>query len=86
MKPSMKRHIPLLSSSCCGRALIFVLLFIAPRMLQAVAELRQSGSNTLVVVSDDDYPPYIFRDANGKVRGIIPDQWSLWEQKTGVRV
>lgn len=82
----MKRHIPLLSSSCCGRALIFVLLIIAPRMLQAVAELRQSGSNTLVVVSDDDYPPYIFRDANGKVRGIIPDQWSLWEQKTGVRV
>ncbi|GEM_PF-453457 len=86
MKPSMKRHISLLSSFCCGQTLIFVLLIIAPRILHAVAEPQQSGSNTLVVVSDDDYPPYIFRDANGKVRGIIPDQWSLWEQKTGVRI
>jgi len=41
---------------------------------------------TLGVVSDDNYPPYIFRDASGKLRGILPDQWALWEQKTGVKV
>jgi two-component system cell cycle sensor histidine kinase/response regulator CckA len=40
----------------------------------------------LVVVSDDNYPPYIFRDASGEVRGILPDQWALWEKKTGVKV
>ena len=41
---------------------------------------------TLTVVSDDQYPPYIFRDAAGTLRGIIPDQWALWEKKTHVKV
>ncbi len=40
----------------------------------------------LVVVTDDNYPPYVFRDANGNIRGILPDQWALWEQKTGLAV
>jgi ABC-type amino acid transport substrate-binding protein len=38
------------------------------------------------VVTDDNYPPYVFRDANGNIRGILPDQWALWEQKTGLAV
>jgi PAS domain S-box-containing protein len=37
-------------------------------------------------VSDDNYPPYIFRDDDGVLRGILPDEWALWEAKTGVRV
>ena len=40
----------------------------------------------ITVVSDDNYPPYIFRDAHGELRGILPDQWALWEKKTGVKV
>ena len=40
----------------------------------------------ITVVSDDNYPPYIFRDAHGELRGILPDQWTLWEKKTGVKV
>ena len=40
----------------------------------------------ITVVSDDNYPPYIFRDADGVLRGILPDQWKLWEARTGVRV
>lgn len=38
------------------------------------------------VVSDNSYPPYIFRDANGETQGIIKDLWALWEQRTGVKV
>lgn len=41
---------------------------------------------TLTVVSDDNYPPYIFRDAQGNLQGILPDEWRLWEEKTGIRV
>ncbi|MFA5205417.1 MAG: transporter substrate-binding domain-containing protein [Lentisphaeria bacterium] len=45
-----------------------------------------AGRPALVVVCDDNYPPYVFRDATGTVRGILPDQWALWERKTGVTV
>ena len=35
---------------------------------------------------DDNYPPYVFRDAEGQLGGILVDQWALWEKKTGVKV
>ena len=38
------------------------------------------------VVTDDNYPPYVFRDAAGTLRGIVPDSWERWTATTGVRV
>lgn len=38
------------------------------------------------VVCDDNYPPYSFRGSDGKVQGIIPDQWKEWELVTGIAV
>ena len=35
---------------------------------------------------DDNYPPYVFRDNEGQLGGILVDQWALWEKKTGVKV
>lgn len=40
----------------------------------------------ITVLSDDNYPPYIFRDRSGNLQGIIVDQWKLWSRKTGVDV
>jgi len=64
-----------------------------PALLLGAALALAGGSaaadqlpRSITVVSDDNYPPYIFRDATGDLRGIIPDQWDLWEKKTGVRV
>jgi len=37
----------------------------------------------LRVVLDDNYPPYIFRDSDGRLQGILVDQWTLWEKRTG---
>lgn len=37
------------------------------------------------VVMDDNYPPFVFRDATGSLRGILIDQWRLWERKSGIR-
>jgi len=41
---------------------------------------------TLTVVVDDNYPPYVFRDASGTLTGYLVDLWRLWEEKTGVQV
>jgi PAS domain S-box-containing protein len=35
---------------------------------------------------DDDYPPFVFKDAEGHLKGILPDEWHLWAQKTGIHV
>ena len=51
----------------------------------AHADVR-AGQAPLVVTLDDNYPPYVFRDSAGELRGILPDQWALWAQKTGVPV
>jgi diguanylate cyclase (GGDEF)-like protein/PAS domain S-box-containing protein len=41
---------------------------------------------TLTVVLDDNYPPYIFRDDQGRLQGILKDRWTLWSQRTGIPV
>lgn len=40
----------------------------------------------LRVVSDNNYPPYLFVDSHGKPEGYLVDLWRLWESKTGVPV
>jgi len=38
------------------------------------------------VVLDDNYPPYVFRDEEGNLQGILVDEWALFGRRTGVRV
>jgi len=40
----------------------------------------------ITVVLDDNYPPYIFRDASGQLQGILKDTWQLWQARTGITV
>ena len=40
----------------------------------------------LVVVTDDSYPPFLFRTDAGKLQGIILDKWQLWSERTGIPV
>jgi len=40
----------------------------------------------LIVVSDDSYPPYLFRTESGRLEGILVDKWALWSGRTGVPV
>ncbi len=81
----MKRHIhhPVL---IWKKSLVFLLLLVVAGLPGVVCGQEPPRRAPLVVVSDDNYPPYLFRDASGKVRGILTDQWALWEQKTGVKV
>jgi two-component sensor histidine kinase/ABC-type amino acid transport substrate-binding protein len=41
---------------------------------------------TIIVATDDDYPPYSFKDKAGRLEGIVPDQWAAWSRATGVKV
>jgi signal transduction histidine kinase len=45
-----------------------------------------SPPKQLVVVTDDSYPPYLFRTGGGQLQGIIKDKWELWSRKTGIPV
>jgi two-component sensor histidine kinase/ABC-type amino acid transport substrate-binding protein len=40
----------------------------------------------LVVVCDNNYPPYAFSGANGNLEGIVPDSWAAWSKATGIEV
>ncbi len=46
----------------------------------------QEALKEIVVVLDDNYPPYTFRDSKGHLQGILVDDWRLWQEKTGIRV
>jgi two-component system, cell cycle sensor histidine kinase and response regulator CckA len=52
------------------------------------AQTSQSEARlkSITVVTDDNYPPFIFRDSSGEVQGILKDSWALWEAHTGISV
>jgi len=45
-----------------------------------------SMPSVLRVVGADNYPPYLFRGEDGRPKGLVADEWALWEKKTGVHV
>ena len=61
-----------------------LLYFFVP--FSGQAEDAGKTIQTITVVSDDNYPPYIFRDFNVDIQGILVDEWKLWEKKTGLKV
>lgn len=65
----------------CRRLLCFCALlaaFSAPAAPAAAQSVR--------VVTDNNYPPYVVVNADGQPEGYIVDLWRLWERKTGVQV
>ena len=63
----------------CVASLLVALAALAARTTQAAPP-------PLRVVTDDNYPPYLFRDAGGRPEGYLVDLWALWQRKTGVAV
>ena len=51
----------------------------------ASAQPSVGTPRTIRVVVDNAYAPYSFQ-SDGKVQGILIDQWRLWEKKTGIKV
>ena len=49
-------------------------------------EAAQAQPGSIRVVMDNSYPPFAFLDGMGRLRGVLIDQWALWEKKTGIKV
>src|SRR5258705_10815441 len=50
-----------------------------------VAQTPVEPARTIRVVVDNAYAPYSFQSDNGKLQGILIDQWQAWEKKTGIK-
>jgi len=70
------------------KALLSILARVAAPVLLGCGSALAAFSPPaqLVVVSDDSYPPYLFRTETGKLQGIIVDKWQLWSAETGIPV
>ena len=73
-----------LRSSPYNYLIALLLAAIAPLSGNSLAAFSPPGQ--LVVVTDDSYPPYLFRTDGGQLQGIIKDKWELWSRKTGIPV
>ena len=63
--------------------LIFMLVLVSSCTM---AQTTVDTQRTIRVVMDNDYAPYVFQSGNGKLQGILIDQWQEWEKKTAVKV
>lgn len=67
----------------CVAAARFVLLGMVS--LAALARDAAAAPQTIRVAMDNNYPPYAFLAENGRLQGILVDQWRAWERKTGIK-
>lgn len=47
---------------------------------------QATSLKVLHVVSDENFPPYTYRNSDGGPEGLLIDRWRLWSRKTGVPV
>ena len=41
---------------------------------------------SITIAADEGFPPMLFRDAAGELRGMQKDLWDLWSARTGIQV
>lgn len=63
--------------------LILSLMFLSSSVM---AQTPGPTPRTIRVVMDNAYAPYSFQSDDGKLQGILIDQWQAWEKKTGIKV
>jgi two-component system cell cycle sensor histidine kinase/response regulator CckA len=64
--------------------LLWILLLVA--LYFAGYSSAETRPQSIKVVMDNNYPPYVFIDSAGELQGILIDQWRLWEKKSGITV
>jgi PAS domain S-box-containing protein len=62
--------------------LILALSLVSP---DAGAQTAVETPRTIRVVMDNLYAPFVFRSDDGRLQGILIDQWQAWEKKTGIK-
>jgi diguanylate cyclase (GGDEF)-like protein/PAS domain S-box-containing protein len=69
--------------TCCLRTIPVLLLLAAGPASSAEAVFKHPW---LTVVMDDNYPPYSFRDDQGRLQGIRKEMWDAWSAHNGIEV
>ena len=64
-------------------AITIILLTLCVPRIQPQASVQPTR---IAVAFDDDYPPYSFKDDQGRLQGIVPELWAAWSKSTGVTV
>ena len=57
--------------------LLCLLIASAPGVAAPPAVATPAEPRSLHVVSDENFPPYLFRNAEGQVEGYLVDLWQL---------
>ena len=68
------------------KRLIIALLATLFVLLTGAVHAAEKAPARIVVALDDNYPPYVFRDSDGVLKGYLIDLWALWSAKTGIAV
>ncbi len=82
----MKLHRRSLLLRCTAWTVLILLIGSLASCTIAPSSTIDPPLSTIRVVMDNNYPPYVFEDDQGQIRGILVDQWKLWEERTGVKV
>lgn len=77
---------PRILSDCLFKVIVMAAFLLSASNSFAAPSEPVNNRNVLRVVMDDNYPPYVFKGDQGQLKGIIIDQWGLWEKKTGIHV
>ncbi len=78
MEAGLKWRFAALTRLFLGRWVVVALILLPSAAMTEDRVLR--------VIGDENYPPYLFLNADGREDGLLVDLWKLWEQKTGVKV
>ncbi|MDO8939727.1 MAG: transporter substrate-binding domain-containing protein [Methylicorpusculum sp.] len=76
---------PLARNVAATVVVVFVLIG-SPMIRSDSYASDNSHPTSLRVITDDNYPPYLFRNDDGSIEGYLVDYWKLWTAKTGIAV
>lgn len=88
VKPTADINLLFLSYLTNRIFVILVLIALFSSVSKGVQALDTAASRPkhITVVTDDNYPPFVFRNHEGKLIGYLVDEWMLWSKKTGIQI
>ncbi len=65
---------------------IFLLFYFVFIYTHTTLAKENKIPDVIKVAIDNNYPPYVFLDEEGRLQGFLIDLWHLWEQKNNIKV
>lgn len=85
-KRMQSRWVAVLLLCWCGVSTVAAERAAAPTPPASAPSATATVPMRIRVVTDNNYPPFMFIDADGRPRGMEVDRWRLFEQRTGIQV